>query len=108
MKWVSYRMSQYKLSVVVLVYNTENYLKECLDSLVNQSMPDLQIIAVNDESPDNSGEILNEYEKKYPNITVIHQKNSGGANAGNHGLKYATGEFITLMDSDDIFRSQKK
>ncbi|MFF2413354.1 glycosyltransferase family 2 protein [Bacillus safensis] len=95
-------MSQYKLSVVVLVYNTENYLKECLDSLVNQSMPDLQIIAVNDESPDNSAEILNEYEKKYPNITVIHQKNSGGANAGNHGLKYATGEYITLMDSDDI------
>ncbi|MDM5321646.1 glycosyltransferase family 2 protein [Bacillus altitudinis] len=95
-------MSQYKLSVVVLVYNTEYYLKECLDSLVNQSMPDIQIIAVNDESPDNSAEILNEYEKKYPNITVIHQKNSGGANAGNHGLKYATGEFITLMDSDDI------
>ncbi|MBG9816168.1 MULTISPECIES: glycosyltransferase family 2 protein [Bacillus] len=95
-------MSQYKLSVVVLVYNTEYYLKECLDSLVNQSLPDLQIIAVNDESPDNSAEILNEYEKKYPNITVIHQKNSGGANAGNHGLKYATGEYITLMDSDDI------
>lgn len=56
-------MSQYKLSVVVLVYNTEYYLKECLDSLVNQSLPDLQIIAVNDESPDNSAEILDEYEK---------------------------------------------
>lgn len=95
-------MSQYKLSVVVLVYNTEYYLKECLDSLVNQSLSDLQIIAVNDESPDNSAEILDEYEKNYSNITVIHQKNSGGANAGNHGLKYATGEYITLMDSDDI------
>jgi len=95
-------MSQYKLSVVVLVYNTEYYLKECLDSLVNQSLPDLQIIAVNDESPDNSAEILDEYEKKYSNMMVIHQKNSGGANAGNHGLKYATGEYITLMDSDDI------
>ncbi|MDI6645904.1 MULTISPECIES: glycosyltransferase family 2 protein [Bacillus] len=95
-------MSQYKLSVVVLVYNTEYYLKECLDSLVNQSLPDLQIIAVNDESPDNSAEILDEYEKKYSNMMVIHQKNSGGANAGNHGLTYATGEYITLMDSDDI------
>ncbi|OLP66687.1 putative glycosyltransferase EpsJ [Bacillus pumilus] len=86
----------------MLVYNTESYLRECLDSLVNQSLPDLQIIAVNDESPDNSADILDEYEKKYSNLMVIHQKNSGGANAGNHGLKYATGEFITLMDSDDI------
>ncbi|MDU0812144.1 glycosyltransferase [Bacillus siamensis] len=92
----------YKLSVVVLVYNTENYLRECLDSLVNQSLKDIQIIIVNDESPDNSLEIIKEYQKKYKNILLVNQKNSGGAIAGNNGLTKATGEYVTIIDSDDI------
>ncbi|QJC90341.1 glycosyltransferase [Bacillus inaquosorum] len=92
----------YKLSVVVLVYNTENYLRECLDSLINQTLKDIQIIIVNDESPDNSLEIIKEYQKNYSNIVLIDQKNSGGAIAGNNGLTKATGEYVTIIDSDDI------
>lgn len=94
--------NNYKLSVVVLVYNTEQYLRECFDSLVNQTLEDIEIIIVNDESPDNSHLIMDEYEKKYKNVKVINQKNSGGAVAGNNGLKIASGEYVTIMDSDDI------
>ncbi len=89
---------EYKLSVVVLVYNTEEFLEECLESLVNQTLDDIEIICVNDESKDNSLNILKRYAKKYDNIKIIDQKNTGGATAGNNGLK----EYITIMDSDDI------
>ena len=93
---------EYKLSVVVLVYNTELYLEECLDSLVNQTLDDIEIICVNDESTDNSLNILRKYARKYDNIKIINQKNQGGAIAGNNGLKMAKGEYVTLVDSDDI------
>ena len=93
---------EYKLSVVVLVYNTEYYLRDCLDSLINQTLDDIEIICVNDESTDNSLNILNQYAKKYDNIKIINQKNQGGAIAGNNGLKAAKGEYVTLVDSDDI------
>ncbi len=95
-------MNNYKLSVVVLVYNTEEFLRDCLESLVNQTLKGIEIILVNDSSPDNSHLILEEYREKYDNITVIHQENSGGAVAGNNGMKRATGEYVTVMDSDDI------
>ncbi|MGG1572250.1 glycosyltransferase family 2 protein [Fictibacillus sp. NRS-1165] len=95
-------MNNYKLSVVALVYNTEEFLRDCLESLVNQTLKGIEIILVNDSSPDNSHLILEEYREKYDNITVIHQENSGGAVAGNNGLKRATGEYVTVMDSDDI------
>lgn len=93
---------EYKLSVVVLVYNTEGLLEECLDSLVNQTLDGIEIICVNDESKDNSLNILKRYERKYDNFKVINQKNAGGAIAGNNGLKMAKGEYVALMDSDDI------
>lgn len=93
---------EYKLSVVVLVYNTELYLEACLNSLVNQTLDDMEIICVNDESTDNSLNILNKYAKKYDNIKIINQKNQGGAIAGNNGLKMAKGEYVAIMDSDDI------
>lgn len=93
---------EYKLSVVVLVYNTEFYLEDCLDSLVNQTLDDMEIICVNDESTDNSLNILKKYAKKYDNIKIIDQKNQGGANAGNNGLKIAKGEYVAIIDSDDI------
>ena len=93
---------EYKLSVVVIVYNTEYYLEECLDSLVNQTLDSMEIICVNDGSTDNSLNVLNKYAKKYDNIKVIDQENAGGANAGNRGLKEAKGEYVTLVDSDDI------
>lgn len=94
--------NEYKLSVVVLVYNTEDLLEECLDSLVNQTLDDMEIICVNDESKDNSLNILKRYARKYDNIKIIDQKNTGGATAGNNGLKMAKGEYVTLIDSDDI------
>lgn len=93
---------EYKLSVVVLVYNTEDYLEECLDSLINQTLDNIEIICVNDESTDNSLNILKKYARKYDNIKIIDQKNQGGAVAGNNGLKVAKGEYVTLIDSDDI------
>lgn len=93
---------EYKLSVVVLVYNTEGLLEECLDSLVYQTLDGIEIICVNDESKDNSLNILKRYERKYDNVKVIDQKNTGGAIAGNNGLKMARGEYVALMDSDDI------
>lgn len=93
---------EYKLSVVVLVYNTEFYLEECLDSLVNQTLDNIEIICVNDESTDNSLNILKKYAKEYDNIKIINQKNQGGAVAGNNGLKVAKGEYVTLVDSDDV------
>ena len=94
--------NEYKLSVVVLVYNTEYYLHDCLDSLVNQTLEDMEIICVNDESTDNSLNILKQYARKYDNITIIDQKNQGGAVAGNNGLKIAKGEYVAIIDSDDI------
>lgn len=77
-------------------------MRDCLDSLVNQTLDDLEIILVNDESPDDSVAIIEEYQRIYPNIKLINQKNSGGAVAGNNGLTVATGEYVTLMDSDDV------
>lgn len=94
--------NEYKVSVVVLVYNTEYYLEDCLDSLINQTLDDMEIICVNDESTDNSLNILKQYARKYDNITIIDQKNQGGAVAGNNGLKIAKGEYVAIIDSDDI------
>lgn len=93
---------EYKLSVVVIVYNTEEFIEECLDSLVNQTLKDIEIICVNDESTDNSLNILKQYARKYDNIKIIDQKNQGGAVAGNNGLKQAKGEYVAILDSDDV------
>ena len=93
-----------KLSVIVPVYNVEKYLRKCLDSLVSQTFKDLEIIIVNDESPDNSEKIILEYAKKYPNIVSLKKKNGGLSSARNYGLKYAHGEYVTFVDSDDWVR----
>ncbi len=92
---------KYDLSVVILVYNTAEYLRDCIDSIINQTMKNIEIIAVDDSSTDNSLEILKEYEH-LENFKIIHQPNQGGAVAGNNGLKMATGKYVTLVDSDDI------
>ncbi len=89
------------ISVIVPVYNAEKYLKTCLNSIVNQTYPNLEIICVNDGSPDNSLEILKSYSKKDSRIKLINQKNQGLSGARNSGLKIATGDFITFVDSDD-------
>lgn len=92
-----------KVSVIVPVYNTEKYLKKCLDSLVNQSLKDIEIIIVNDGSLDNSQNIIDEYASKYSDIIKSYKKKNGGlSDARNYGLKKATGEYIGFVDSDDF------
>jgi len=91
-----------KVSVIVPVWGVEKYIDKCLKSLVNQTLDDIEIIIVNDESPDNSQKIIDDYKKKYPNkIVSLKQKNAGQGAARNYGLKYAKGEYIGYVDSDD-------
>ena len=90
-----------KVSVIVPVYNVEKYLRECLDSLVNQTLKDIEIICVNDGSSDNSLQILQEYSYNYPNIIVINQKNQGAGLARNVGINQAQGDYIGFVDPDD-------
>lgn len=95
-------MSGYNLSVVVLVYNTAEYLVECFDSLLNQTLSDIEIIAINDGSTDHSLDICSEYEAEHSNFRLINQSNTGGATAGNRAMKLATGKYVAIIDSDDI------
>ncbi|MCH2033314.1 MAG: glycosyltransferase [Tenacibaculum sp.] len=93
--------SKPKVSVIVPIYNVEKYLRRCLDSLVNQTLADIEIILVDDESPDNSKEIYKEYLAKDNRIKLVQKKNGGLGFARNSGLEIATGEFIAYIDSDD-------
>ena len=90
-----------KVSVVVPVYNVEKYLKRCLDSIINQTYKNIEIILVNDGSKDNSRDICEEYEKNFDNIILINQENGGLSAARNTGLEYVKGEAVTFVDSDD-------
>ena len=92
-----------KVSIIVPVYNSEKYLKDCLDSLVNQTLKDIEIIVIDDASSDNSLEILKDYESKYPNKIRVYAntKNLGQGATRNKGIKLATGEYIGFLDSDD-------
>lgn len=91
-----------KVSIIVPVYNTEKYLEKCLNSLVNQSLKDLEIIIVNDGSTDNSEIIINKFKQDYPNKIVYLKKENGGlSDARNYGLTYANSEYVGFVDSDD-------
>ncbi len=89
------------ISVIVPIYNSEKYLKKCIESIVNQTYKDLEIILVDDGSADNSGNICDEYANKDKRIKVVHQENKGQATARNEGLMIAEGEYIAFVDSDD-------
>lgn len=91
------------LSIVVPVYNVEDYLSKCLDSILNQDIDkdDYEIIVVNDGSTDGSGGIAKEYAERYSNITLINQENQGLSGARNSGIKVARGKYIQFVDSDD-------
>lgn len=95
-------MSFTKVSIVIPVYNVEDYLKRCLDSVLSQTLFDIDIICVDDGSTDSSGHILDEYQKRDPRIKVIHKENGGLSSARNAGIKAAKGEWITFLDSDDF------
>ena len=90
-----------KVSVVIPVYNVEGYLEECLDSVINQTLEDIEIICINDGSTDNSLEILEEYAKKDNRIKILNQENQGISATRNNGLKICKGKYICFLDSDD-------
>lgn len=92
---------QSKISVIVPVYNAEQYLRECLESLVNQTLEDLEIICVNDGSTDSSPKILEEYASKDSRIKIFHQENQGVSAARNLGISKVQGEYLVFVDSDD-------
>lgn len=93
-----------KVSVIVPVYNVEKYIKKCLNSLVNQTLDEVEIVVVNDGSPDNSQRIIDEYTKKYKNVKSYVKENGGLSDARNYGIKKATGKYISFVDSDDYIR----
>lgn len=94
-------MKRSLISIIVPVYNVEKYLKKCLDSLVNQTYSNIEIICVNDGSKDHSLSILKEYEKRDPRIKVIDKENGGLSDARNVGLKHVNGDYLMFVDSDD-------
>jgi len=90
-----------KVSIIVPVYKTEKYLEKCLNSLVNQTLESIEIIIVNDGSPDDSQGIIDEYDRKYSFVKSFRKKNGGLSDARNFGIGKATGEYIGFVDSDD-------
>ena len=94
-------MKKLKISVVVPVFNSEKYLEKCIDSIINQTYKNIEIILINDGSSDKSEEICNSYLKTYKNIKLINQSNSGVSVARNNGLKSSTGDYVLFVDSDD-------
>lgn len=93
------------VSVVVPVYKTEKYLRKCVDSILSQTYPNLEILLIDDGSPDHCGEICDEYAKKDKRIRVIHNDNYGVSYSRNYGIKAATGEYLLFVDSDDYVNS---
>ena len=96
-------MNDIKVSVIVPVHNTEKYLKQCLDSLINQTLKDIEIICVDDGSTDSSLQILQQYSSKDHRLKVISQKREGAGSARNKGLAVARGKYLSFLDSDDFF-----
>lgn len=90
-----------RISVIVPVYNVAKYLPECLDSILNQTYRELEILVIDDGSTDGSGAICDEYARKDERIRVFHKENGGAASARNLGLREATGEYLAFVDSDD-------
>lgn len=90
-----------KISVIIAIYNVAPYLRQCLDSIVNQTYHNLEILCVDDGSTDESGSICDEYAARDERIRVIHQKNGGSAAARNAGLDACTGDLISIVDGDD-------
>ncbi len=90
-----------KVSVVVPIYNVEPYLRQCLDSILNQTLREIEVICINDGSPDRCGEIIDEYAARDSRLRAIHQENGGYGVAVNHGFKLARGCYIGIIESDD-------
>ena len=93
-----------KISIIIPVYNSEKYLSKCIDSILNQTYKDFELLLINDGSKDNSLSIMKEYSLKDNRIKVIDQKNMGVAKTRNKGIELATGEYITFIDNDDTIQ----
>lgn len=94
-------MEKIKVSIIVPAYNVEKYIEKCIESLINQTLKEIEIIIVNDGSTDNTKKIISQYEKKYKNIKCINKENEGQSIARNIAIKEAKGEYIVFIDSDD-------
>ena len=99
LKW---KKSNELISVIVPIYNVENYLEDCINSIINQTYKNIEIILVDDGSTDSSGELCDCYAKKDSRIVVIHKENGGLSDARNTGIKRAKGNYVSLIDSDDF------
>ena len=97
-----FHFQKFKTSIIIPIYKAEEYLTDCLDSLINQSLTNIQIICINDESPDNSLNILKEYSKKDKRIIIKNIKHVSISETRNEGLKYVEGEYIGFVDDDDF------
>jgi glycosyltransferase involved in cell wall biosynthesis len=95
-----------KISIIIPIYNAAEYLAECLDSVLAQTLADIEVICINDGSKDKSGAVLDEYARKDSRITAIHQENAGVSAARNAGLDNVTGQYILFVDSDDTVHPQ--
>lgn len=95
-----------KVSVIIPVYNAEQYLRQCLDSVVNQTLEDIEIICVDDGSTDSSVAILKEYAARDSRVRLIREKNRGAGAARNQGLREANGDYLSFLDADDFFEPQ--
>ena len=95
-----------KFSIVVPIYKTEKYVKQCVDSILSQSYTDFELILVDDGSPDNSGKICDDYAQKDCRVRVIHKQNGGAADSRNVGMKSAKGEYLCFLDADDFWLSK--
>ena len=94
------------VSIIVPIYNVEEYLNRCMDTLVNQTLKDIEIIMVDDGSPDNCPKMCDEWAKKDSRIKVVHKKNGGLGDARNAGLDVATGKYVAFVDSDDFVKKE--
>lgn len=90
-----------KISLIIPVYNVEKYLKKCIDSAINQTYQNIEIILINDGSTDNSGKICEEYSRRYQNIIYVNKKNGGLSSARNAGIHVSKGDYLFFLDSDD-------
>lgn len=93
------------ISIIVPIYNVEKYLSKCIDSIINQTYQNIEIILVDDGSPDNCSQICDDYAERDKRIVVVHKKNGGLSDARNYGLDVCKGEYITFIDSDDYVES---
>lgn len=95
-----------KVSVIIPVYNAEKYLEECLDSVLGQTLKEIEVICLDDGSTDNSLKILQEYEKRDERLIVLSHANQGAGYERNKGIRIASGEYIAFVDSDDFYPNQ--